>query len=170
MQKLLWFVSCCILIAPALALGQNPSKTGKDGWGPWRYTWQAPEYWSGIPFRSKCVSNSGGDSVWEYQFRSRYDGAMDFVEREEHGVDGSTTNDFNRPEAFTFKGGALSPVFETRLHGTCEELRELKHELKIEVMCVTEHDQYGEGNFRCFQDENGAPLEFKRIPDHPRYQ
>jgi hypothetical protein len=113
--------------------------------------------WSGIRFRSKCIANSGGDSKWAYQFRSRYDTFEDFVERVEHGVDGATTNEFNRPEAVALEGGALSPVFETVLHGTCEELSELK----IEVMCVASHDVSGEENLPCFQDENGAPLEFK---------
>jgi hypothetical protein len=167
MTKLVWFAACWILIAPPPAFGQNSSK---DGWGPWRYTWESPKLWSGVPFRSKCISTSGDDSIWAYQFRSRYDNIIDFVEREEHGLDGATTNEFNRPEAFTLEKGALSPVFETRLHGTCEEFRELKHELKIEVICVTQHDLSGEGNLPCFQDENGAPLEFKRIPDNPRYQ
>jgi hypothetical protein len=163
MRTLLWFAACCIMIAPPSDFGQNSSK---DGWGPWRYTWQEPNFWSGIPFRSKCISSSVGDSKWAYQFRSRYDHTMDFVERQEHGVDGATSNKFNRPEAFTLEAGALSPVFETRLHGTCQEF----HELKIEVLCVTMHDRYGERNNPCFQDENGAPLEFKGIPDNPRYQ
>jgi hypothetical protein len=95
---------------------------------------------------------------------------MDFTERVEHGVDGAKTNEFNRPEAMALDGGALSPVFETVLHGTCEQLGELKIELKIEVVCVTKHDRYGEGNDPCFQDENGMPLEFKGIPDNPRNQ
>ena len=125
-----------------------------------------PELWSGIRFRSKCISSSGAGSKWAYQFRSRYDTFEDFVERVEHGADGATTNEFNRPEAVALEGGALSPVFETVLHGTCEELRELK----IEVICVASHDVSGEGSLPCFQDENGAPLEFKRIPDNPRYQ
>lgn len=163
MRKLLWFAACFILIAPPHDFGQNPSK---DGWGPWR----SYNVWSGIPFRSKCISSSGGDSIWAYQFRSRFDHAMDFVEREEHGVDGATTNEFNQPAAFTLEGGALSPVFETLLHGTCDKFRELNIELRIEVMCVTLHDRYGEGNDPCFQDGNGTPLEFKRTPNNPRYQ
>ncbi len=157
MRKLFWFAAFCILIAPPPDFGQNSSK---DGWGAWRYTWQDPRYWSGIPFRSKCIANSGGDSKWEYQFRSRYGHTMDFSELVEHGVDGATTNKFRR-EAIALEGGALSPVFETVLHGTCEKFRELKTELKIEVMCVTLHDRYGEGNDPCFHDENGVPLEFK---------
>ena len=163
MRTLLCFAACCILIAPPPGSGQDSSK---DGWGPWRYTWRDANLWSGILFRSKCILNSGSDSQWAVQFRSRYDHTMDFVERQEHGVDGTTTNEFNRPEAFMLEAGALSPVFDTRLHGTCEELPELK----IEVVCVTMHDRYGEGNNPCFQDENGAPLQFKRIPDNPRYQ
>ena len=158
MRKLLWFVACCTLIAPLPDFGQNSSK---DGWGPWRCTCQNDKPWSGIPFRSKCISNSSGDSKWAYQFQSRYDDTMDFVERVERGVDGAKTNEFNRPEAVVLDGGALSPLFETVLHGTCEQLSELK----IEVMCVTKHDRYGEGNDPCFQDENGMPLEFKRIPN-----
>lgn len=85
-------------------------------------------------------------------------------------MDGTTANEFNRPDAFTLDGGALSPVYETRLHGTCEDFRKLNRELRIEVICVTDHDRAGEENIPCFQDENGAPLEFKRTPDHPRYQ
>jgi hypothetical protein len=182
MQKLLWFAICYVFFASLPDFGQNSSR---DGWGPWRYTWQSSDgtwpsspqnwYWSGIPFRSKCISSSGGDSTWAYQFRSRYvdgmgSGTMSFVEREEHGVDGATTNEFNQPEVFTLKGGALSPVFETHLHGTCEKFRELKHELKIQVLCVTDAHLYDGGDFPCFQDKNGTPLEFKRIPDHPEYQ
>ena len=94
---------------------------------------------------------------------------MDFSELVEHGVDGATTNEFRR-EAIALKGDALSPVFETVLHGTCVKFRELNTELKIEVMCVTLHDRLGEGNVPCFQDATGVPLEFKRIPDNPRYQ
>src|SRR5437879_644463 len=99
MRKLLWFAACCILIAPPPDFGQNSSK---DGWGSWRYTWQSSDgtwpspkywYWPAIPFRSKCISSAGGDSIWAYQFRSRYvddmgSTTMDFVERQEHGVDG----------------------------------------------------------------------------------
>jgi hypothetical protein len=166
MRELLWFAAWCTLIASPPYFGQNSS----NGWGPWRCTYQNDKPWSGIPFRSKCISNSGGDSKWAYQFRSRYDHTMDFTERVEHGVDGAKTNEFNRPEAMALDGGALSPVFETVLHGTCEQLGELKIELKIEVVCVTKHDRYGEGNDPCFQDENGMPLEFKGIPDNPRNQ
>jgi len=136
-----------------------------DEWGPWRYQ----NLWSGIRFRSKCIPSSGGDSKWAYQFRSRYDHTMDFSEWVEHSVDGVTTNEL-RPEAVALEGGALSPVFETVLHGTCEQFLERKADLKIEVMCVTQHDRLGEGNDLCFQDASGAPLEFKRAPDNPRYQ
>jgi hypothetical protein len=163
MQKLLSLAAWCILIASPPDFGQGSSK---DGWGPWRYTWHEPELWSGIRFRSKCILNSGSDSKWAYQFQSRYSSAMDFVERVEHGADGATTNEFNRPEAVALKQDALSPVFETVLHGTCEKFLELK----IEVICVTRHDFPGEQNDACFQDENGEPLEFKRTPDNPRYE
>lgn len=174
-RTLLWLTACfCTLITPLPDFGQN---SNKDEWGHWRYTWEAPKdtseapkYWSAILFRSKCISDSGGDSKWGYQFRSRYDAPVDFVAREEHGVDGATTNELSRPEAFTLEGGALSPVFEAQLHGTCEKFRELKMELKIEVICVTGQYRSGEVNDPCFQDENGKPLEFKGVPDHPRYQ
>ena len=172
MRKFLWFAACCILILPPPVFGQNSSKdqdSGKDGWGPWRYTWHDQNLWSGIRFRSRCIANSGADSRWEYQFRNRYDHTMDFSELVEHGVDGATTNEFRR-EAIALKGDALSPVFETVLHGTCVKFRELNTELKIEVMCVTLHDRLGEGNVPCFQDATGVPLEFKRNPDNPRYQ
>ncbi len=161
MRKFLWFAACCILIAPPPVFGQNSSKdqdSGKDGWGPWRYTWHDQKLWSGVPFCSKCIANSGGDSKWEYQFRSRYGQTMDVSELVEHGVDGATANEF-RPEAIALKGDALSPVFETVLHGTCEKLRDLKIELKIEVMCVEEHDRLGEGNDPCFQDARAARIQ-----------
>jgi len=165
-RKLLWFAAWFTLIAPPPDLGQSSSKVG---WGPWRYTWQDgehwKEYWSGIPFRSKCVSNSGSDSKWAYQFRSRYSGTLDFVARVEHGVDGAVTNEFNRPEVFSLDGGALSPVFETVLHGTCEQLGEQKLGLKIEVICVTDPNRDREENNPCYQDENGMPLERKRNPN-----
>jgi len=172
MEKLLfWFAVCCIMMASLPDFCQNPNKSSKDGWGSWRYTWQFPdELWSGILFRSKCVSGSGADSKWEYQFRSRYDTPIDFVEQEDHGVNGTTTNAFNQREIVTLDAGALSPVFETQLHGTCEELSERKYELKIEVICVTEHDGYGEGSNPCFEDRNGAVLDFKPIPDRHRYE
>ncbi len=86
---------------------------------------------------------------------------MDFVARVEHGIDGATTNELNRKEAYSLDGHALSPVFETTLHGTCEQLSERKVELKIEVKCVT--DPYRpRGNDSCFADMNGVPLEFKQ--------
>ena len=147
MRELLWFAAWCTLIAPPPDFGQN---SNKDGWGLWRCTCVNATPWSGVPFRSKCISNSGGDSKWAYQFRSRYDSIMDFVERVEHGVDGAKTNEFHRPKAVALDGGALSPVFKTVLHGTCEQLGELKIELKIEVICVTPHDRYGEANDPCF--------------------
>jgi hypothetical protein len=87
---------------------------------------------------------------------------MDFVARVEHGVDGATTNEFNRPEAFSIDGDALSPVLQTVLHGTCEQPGEQKVDLKIEVMCVADPYQ-PRGNDSCFKDENGAPLELKRV-------
>lgn len=141
-------------------------KSDNDTWGPWKYTWQYPKLWSGIQFRSKCISSAGDDSIWAYQFRSRYDNVIDFVEHEEHGIDGSTTNELNRPEVLTLEKGSLSPVFETSLHGSCIKIRELK----IEVTCVIEHDREGEENATCMHDENGSLFEFKKLPEHPRYQ
>jgi hypothetical protein len=158
MLKLLCRIFCYIVFATPGLFGQTASKIG---WGPWQYT---DFKVSGIEFRSKCLSSSGVDSRWAYQFRSRHDRTSDFVERHEDGFDDGTTNGFDRPEAFTLEAGALSPVFETRMHGTCEQL----HKLRIEIMCDSVHEYYGDDP--CFRDENGTPLEFKRIPDKPRYQ
>jgi hypothetical protein len=168
MREFLLFATLCALTVSGTALAENSgadANSSKDGWGPWRYTWkdtgERQEYWSGIRFRSKCVSNSGADSRWLYQFRSRYSNTMDFVERVEHSVEGALTNDFAQPEAVALAGGALSPEYETTLHGTCEQFADHDVPLKIEVMCVTQHDRYGESNDSCFQDESGTPLEFK---------
>jgi hypothetical protein len=175
-RNLVLFATLLALAASATSFSENFStdqNSNKDGWGPWRYTWKETEvreeYWSGIRFRTKCVSNSGTDSKWLYQFRSRYDHTMDFVERVQHSVDGAPTNDFARPEAVALEGGGLSPEYETMLHGTCEQLAGHDIPLKIEVMCVTQHDRYGESNDPCFQDESGTPLEFKPPGDNSQH-
>lgn len=161
MRKLFWFAAWFILIAPPQDFGQS---SGKVGWGPWRCTCKNETPWSGTPFRSKCNSNSGGDSKWTYQFRSHYGGPVDFVARVEHGVDGAMTNELDRREAYSLDGYALSPVFETVLHGTCEQLAEQKHELRIEVVCVADPYQVREGADGCFNDENGIQVDRKQNP------
>ncbi len=160
MHKLFWLVVACPLFAASSSYGFCQT-AGKDGWGPWRYT----DYKvAGIEFRSKCLSSSGADSKWAYQFRSRHDRSVDFVEREEEGVLDTPRNEFDAPEMFTLDAGAISPVFEAGIHGTCAQV----HELKIEVECVAEHDQFG--GLTCFQDANGAQVGSKPVPDNPRYQ
>jgi hypothetical protein len=154
MRMLLCLAAWSLLIPPLQDFGQD---SNNDGWGPWRHTWDSDKPWSGIPFHSKCIANAGGDSKWAYQFKSKYGGTMHFVARIEHDVAGAATNGFNRNEIFSIDGHALSPVFETVLHGTCEQLGEQKHELAIEVLCVTNPFQDTEVNDPCYHDEYGEP-------------
>jgi hypothetical protein len=152
MHKLCWFAGCFLLW---IALPGFPQTSNKEGWGPWRSTNFIVE---GIQYRSKCISSSGSDSQWNYQFRSRYDQHADFLEREEHGIEGVPKNEWNVPQVVAIEGGQLSPVLKTQLHGRCAEVRELK----IEIFCVAVPYVSPRG---CFEDPNGQPYEFKPIPD-----
>jgi hypothetical protein len=148
-----------LILVPGAVIGQKASEIG---WGPWRYTWHDQDKWSGVRFRTKCMStDSKGDSEWAYQFKSRYDHSMAFVTKTEQGVLGSKINGFSRPEIVTLDGGALSATFHTNLHGSCEDHKELK----IEVTCVEEGSSYGAGVDPCYHDLNGVGLKMKRSED-----
>jgi hypothetical protein len=155
MFKFSWSTACFLLFS-SFCFSQTADK---NGWGPWRYT---DFKVSGIEFRTKCLSTLGADSKWGYQFRSRHDSETDFVEREEHGVKGSSENGWNTPRAFTLGEGEMSSVLETQLHGTCARIRELR----IEVVCDVELGVYP--NDPCFLNADGELLELKTFPkDNP---
>jgi hypothetical protein len=153
-------IKACVLLFLTLVTGAvTGQETSKEGWGPWRYTWHGQDLWSGMPFRSKCLStDSDGDSLWAYQFKSRYGDDMAFVTKTEQAVDESRTNGFSKPEIVTLGGGSLSPVFHTKLHGSCADHKELK----IEVMCVEAGWNYGLADDPCYHDQNGNPLDMKQ--------
>ena len=56
-------------------------------------------------------------------------------------------------------------MFETEIHGTCSQVRELK----IEVVCVIVHDQ-SIVNAPCFKNADDEQIEFKSLPASPRYK
>jgi hypothetical protein len=116
-------------------------------------------------FRSKCVSNLGTDSKWEYQFLTLMNVDVDFVEREEHGVPGTTRNELGPPQVITLNVGKVSPVFESTVHGTCSEIRELK----VEILCVTGVDR-DTGLYPCFNDGQAHPVDPKPVPSNPKYE
>ena len=115
------------LFASFAGLAQSPRD---PDWGNWRYT---DFKTSGIEFRTKCLSSSGSESRWAFQFRSRHDQTVDFGWRVEHRLEGTHRNAFADVERETLEPGEMSKAHKTTLFGTCANVRELN----IEVRCVT---------------------------------
>jgi len=111
------------------------------------------------------VSNLGADSKWEYQFLTLMNVDSDIVEREEHAVPGTTRNELGPFQVVTLKVGAVSPVFESTVHGTCAEIRELK----VEVLCAVRVDE-DNGLYPCFYDGHAYPFDPKPLPSNPKYE
>ena len=156
MRDFLWIVAFWPLFADPFGFGQT---VNKGGWGPWRYT---DFKVTAVEFRSKCVSSSDGDSKWAYQFRSRVDLTVDFGERVEHGVDGVSKNELGQTKRLTLDEREIGPVFETQIHGTCAEVKELK----IEVMCVTDPGAGGP----CYADAGEGRVDLDLGPKPARFQ
>ena len=129
---------------------QDPSQ--HQVFGQWRVG--NPKY-SGILVRAKCSYDVQIDgkwsSWWDFQLKSTYPAAMDYVFNYEYGVPESQVNQFGAPSMITAAKSGDMYFNGTELWGTCGQHPRPTKGLHITVACAVPTGK----DAPCFKDSNG---------------